>query len=134
MEEILFNLIWLIPVYPLLAFAIIVLGLNRSKKASAGLAVGAIAVATVHSWAIVAITIAAYAADSHHGTHIDGWQMVVPWLPTGYNVFNMGFAVDGFTAAMLFMVPFVCLMIFIYATEYMEGYEQEFGQIGRAHV
>ena len=131
MTDILLNLIWLIPVYPLLAFVIIVLGLNRNKKASAGLAVGSMVVATVHSWAIVAATIAGYMSDSHHGIHIDGWEMVVPWLPAGYNVFNMGFAVDGFTAAMLFMVPFVCLMIFIYATEYMEGYEEEFGRYSR---
>jgi NADH-quinone oxidoreductase subunit L len=63
--------------------------------------------------------------------HIDGWQMVVPWLPIGANVFTTGFAVDGFTAAMLFMVPFVCLLIFIYASEYMEGYEAQFGRYSR---
>jgi len=121
--NIFFDLIWLIPVYPLLAFVIIILGLNRNKKASAWLAVAAIFIATVHSWMITFITAAAYMEDAHHGIHIDGWQMVVPWLPAGYSVFNMGFAVDGFTAAMLLMVPFVCLMIFIYATEYMEGYD-----------
>ncbi len=126
-----FNFIWLIPVYPLLAFAIIILGLNRNKKASAGLAIAAIALATVHSWIITFNTAAAYAADAHHGIHIDGWQLVVPWLPEGYSVFNMGFAVDGFTAAMLFMVPFVCTLIFIYAAEYMEGYEAQFGRYSR---
>ena len=34
-----FEYIWLIPLYPFLAFAIIVLGLNRYKKVSAWLAV-----------------------------------------------------------------------------------------------
>ena len=130
--DFLLNLIWLIPVYPLLAFfAIIVLGVNRNKKASAGLAIGAIALATLHSWLIVFTIIGDYLADAHHGRHIDGWQLVVPWLPTGYSVFNMGFAVDGFTAAMLFMVPFVCMLIFIYASEYMEGYEAQFGRYAR---
>ena len=122
-----FNYIWLIPVYPLLAFAIIILGLNRSKKASAGLAIGAIILATIHSWIITFITIGDYLQDAHHGRHIDGWQLVIPWLPAGYSVFNMGFAVDGFTAAMLFMVPFVCTLIFIYAAEYMEGYDDAHG-------
>ncbi len=126
-----FNTIWLIPLYPLLAFAIIVLGLNRNKKASAGLAVGAIALSTVHSWIIVFQTVGVYMADAHHGIHIAGWQMVVPWLPIGFNKFYTGFAVDGFTAAMLFMVPFVCLMIFIYSMEYMEGYEEQFGRYAR---
>ena len=129
--EFFFNTIWLIPLYPFLAFAIIVLGLNSNKKASAGLAVASMVVATLHSWLIVFRTAAAYMADAHQGVHIDGWQMEVPWLPYGYNLFQMGFAVDGFTAAMLFMVPFVCLMIFIYATEYMEGYEEQFGRYSR---
>ena len=129
--EFFFNTIWLIPVYPLLAFAIIVLGLNRNKQASAGLAIGAIALSTVHAWIIVFGTIGIYMADPHHGIHVGGWQLTVPWLTTGYRVFEMGFAVDGFTAAMLFMVPFVCLMIFIYSAEYMEGYEAQFGRYAR---
>ena len=124
---ILFDLIWLIPVYPLLAFAIIVLGLNRNKKASSGLAIGAMVLATIHSWLIAFATAAAYAADAHHGIHIDGWSESFPWIPTGFSEFYMGFAVDGLTAAMLFMVPFVCLLIFIYAAEYMEGYDDTNG-------
>ena len=125
------NFIWLIPVYPLLAFAIIILGLNRNKKASAWLAVGAMVLATIHSWIIVFDTVGAFLADAHHGFHVEGWSLSFQWLPTGYTVFNTGFAVDGFTAAMLFMVPFVCLLIFIYATEYMEGYEEQFGRYAR---
>ncbi len=126
-----FDTIWLIPVYPLLAFAIIILGLNRNKKASADLTIGMIALSTLHAWIIVFSTIGASVADAHHGIHVEGWQLSVPWLATGYEIFNMGFAVDGFTAAMLFMVPFVCLMIFIYASEYMEGYEEQFGRYSR---
>jgi len=126
-----FDLIWLIPVYPLLAFVIIVLGLNRNKKASANLAIAGIGLSWVHSWIIVAGTVRTFLADPHHGIHVDGWQRSIPWLPTGFSVFNTGFAVDGLTAAMLFMVPFVCLMIFIYAHEYMEGYEEQFGRYAR---
>ena len=129
--EVFFNTIWLIPVYPLLAFAIIILGLNRNKKASAQLAVIAIGLAWIHSWIIVASTVGALAADAHHGIHIDGWELQFPWIPIGFSLFFMGFAVDGLTAAMLFMVPFVCLMIFIYAMEYMEGYEEEYGRYAR---
>ncbi|RME98066.1 MAG: NADH-quinone oxidoreductase subunit L, partial [Chloroflexi bacterium] len=115
----------------MIAFAVIIFGLNRNQKASAGLAVGAMALATLHSWLISFSVVAQHYADKHHGIHIDGWQLVVPWLPTGYSIFNMGFAVDGFTAMMLFMVPFVCMLIFIYASEYMEGYEAEFGRYSR---
>jgi NADH-quinone oxidoreductase subunit L len=127
----LFDTIWLIPVYPLVAFVAIILGLNRNKKGSANLAIGMIALSTLHAWGIVFSTIGAYMADAHHGIHIDGWAMPVGWLPIGVEIFNTGFAVDGFTAAMLFMVPFVCTLIFLYASEYMEGYELEFGRYAR---
>ncbi|MCL4294316.1 MAG: NADH-quinone oxidoreductase subunit L [Anaerolineae bacterium] len=129
--EFLFQFIWFIPLYPLLAFAVIVLGLNRHKQASAGLAIGAMVLATLHAWLIVFSTVATYLANPGQGIHVDGWRLAVPWLPIGFSVFNTGFALDGFTAAMLFMVPFVCLMIFIYSTEYMEGYEAQFGRYAR---
>ncbi len=130
--ELLRNLIWLIPIYPLLSFILIVVfGINRNKKASAWLAIGSMALATIHSWIIFFEAVGAYAADAHHGIHVDGWRLPIPWLPTGSTIFEMGFAVDGFTAAMLFMVPFVCTLIFIYASEYMEGYEEEFGRYSR---
>ena len=131
--DILFDFIWLIPIYPLLAFVIIVLGLNKNKKASSGLAIGSMVLATIHSWLIAFATAAAYAADSHHGIHIDGWSETFPWVPIGFSEFYMGFAVDGLTAAMLFMVPFVCLMIFIYASEYMEGYDDTNGYDPQHH-
>jgi NADH-quinone oxidoreductase subunit L len=126
-----FNTIWLIPLYPLLVFFVIILGLNRYKKASAWLAVAAIALSTVHAWIIVGGTILNAVADAHHGIHIVGWSLSVDWIPVATETFQTGFAVDGFTAAMLFMVPFVCLMIFLYSTEYMEGYEAQFGRYAR---
>ncbi|MFQ5578273.1 MAG: NADH-quinone oxidoreductase subunit L, partial [Anaerolineae bacterium] len=64
--------------------------------------------------------IAATIAGGEH-LQIEGWQLPARWLPTGQTVFYIGVAVDGFTAAMLFMVPLVCTLIFIYAAEYMEG-------------
>ncbi len=42
----------------------------------------------------------------------------IPWLPQGLNTLNMGVLVDPLTAAMLFMVPIACLMIFIYSVGY----------------
>ncbi|MBN1221333.1 MAG: NADH-quinone oxidoreductase subunit L [Anaerolineae bacterium] len=125
-----FNYIWLIPLYPFLAFALIVLGLNRYKKTSAWLAVAAIALAWLHAWVIVGGTIAAM-ADPHQGIHVVGWDLSFNWIPTAFSYLETGFAVDGLTAAMLFMVPFVCLMIFIYATECMEGYEAQYGRYAR---
>ncbi|RPJ54596.1 MAG: NADH-quinone oxidoreductase subunit L, partial [Dehalococcoidia bacterium] len=129
MMNLFFETIYLIPLYPLLAFALIVLGLNRYKKTSAWLAVGAIGLSTVHAWSVVFSVIAGM--GGHEGVHISGWQLPLNWLPLAATAFPTGFAVDGLTAAMLFMVPFVCLMIFIYATEYMEGYEAQYGRYAR---
>ncbi|NLE76501.1 MAG: NADH-quinone oxidoreductase subunit L, partial [Chloroflexi bacterium] len=42
-------------------------------------------------------------------------------IPTGDSFLKLGFMVDPLTAVMLFMVPFVCLMIFIYSVGYMAG-------------
>jgi NADH-quinone oxidoreductase subunit L len=109
-----FSLTPLIPFFPLLAFAAIVLFTNRNCRLSSNIAIGGIGLSTVLSWAVVLATIVG-------GEHIqaEGWQLPIPWLPTGTTVLDLGFAVDGFSAAMLFMVPFVCLMIFIYSQGYM---------------
>jgi NADH-quinone oxidoreductase subunit L len=110
-----FSLVYLIPIFPVLAFAIIVLGANKNNKLSAYLAIGSMVISTVLSWLVILATLA-----DHH-IQVEGWSLSFPWMPTGTEIFNMGFAVDGFTAAMLFMVPLVCLLIFIYSAEYMEG-------------
>ena len=111
-----FSLTPLIPVFPLVAFVLIIFGANKNNKLSAGLAIAGIASSGVVSLLVVIATI----AGGHHA-QIEGWSMPLPWLPTGTTVFNLGFAVDGFSAAMLFMVPVVSTLIFIYAAEYMEG-------------
>jgi NADH-quinone oxidoreductase subunit L len=109
-----FNLVPLIPLLPLLAFGAIVLFTNRNNRLSSNLAIGGIALSTLISWGVVLATIL-----GGEQKQVEGWRLSIPWLPAGAAVFRTGFAVDGFTAAMLFMVPFVCLMIFIYSQGYM---------------
>ncbi len=109
-----FNLTWLIPVPPLLAFFAIILFTNAHKRLSSNLAIGAVALSWVLSW-LVALA------------YFGNWRVLVeqpfalslPWLPTGETVFRMGVAVDAVTAVMLFMVGFVLTMIFIYSHGYM---------------
>jgi NADH-quinone oxidoreductase subunit L len=112
--EFFFNLVPFIPLIPLLAFAVVVLFTYRNNRLSSNIVIGGIAVSTLISWAVVLATIVA-------GEHVqvEGWDLSFPWLPTGNTALNIGFAVDGLSAAMLFMVPFVCLMIFIYSQGYM---------------
>jgi len=116
MREFFFNLTWLIPLFPLLAFAIIVLWTNRNRKLSTWVAWLGIGLAWVLGWIIFFLSW----GDIHHLTPPVGNHPVPLWsLPTGTTVLKIGFQVDTLTALMLFMVPFVCLMIFIYSKGYM---------------
>jgi NADH-quinone oxidoreductase subunit L len=111
-----FSLVPLIPLLPLLAFAAIIIFTNRNKRLSSGLAIGAIALSSLIGWGAFFAAAAAGKSFSEHP-----YEISVPWLPAGGSFLQTGFMIDGFTAAMLFMVPFVCLMIFIYSAGYMEG-------------
>ncbi|MCD6290879.1 MAG: NADH-quinone oxidoreductase subunit L [Anaerolineae bacterium] len=113
MSEIPFSLTWLIPLPPLLAFALIVLFTNPDKKLSARVAIFGVAVSWVLGWWIVLSSV----VIPHFGEH--AFRLAVHWLPAASSVLTVGVIVDPVTAGMLFMVPFVCLMIFIYSVGYM---------------
>jgi NADH-quinone oxidoreductase subunit L len=109
-----FNLAPFAILIPLLMFAAIILFTNSSNRLSSGLAIGGIAISTVISWGVVLAT-----RLSAEGVWEETWQMSIPWLPAGTSVLKIGLEVDSLTAAMLFMVPFVCMLIFIYSQGYM---------------
>jgi len=118
MREFFFNLTWLIPLFPLLAFALIVLWANPNRKLSTWLAWIGIGLSWLLGWTILFLSW----GDIHHLTPPEGNHPVPLWtLPAGSSALKIGFQVDTLTALMLFMVPFVCLMIFIYSKGYM-GY------------
>ncbi|MCX6028348.1 MAG: NADH-quinone oxidoreductase subunit L [Chloroflexi bacterium] len=108
-----FNLSVLIPFLPFAAFVLIVLWANKNKKLSAGLAIGGIALSWLLGWAIALTTFGI------EGFGEQPFRIFRDWLPTGRTWQAFGFAIDPLTAAMLIMVPFVCLMIFVYAVGYM---------------
>ncbi len=108
-----FNLTWLIPLPTALAFFAIILFTNPKKRLSSNVAIGAVIIAWILSWA-VAITFFLKPELTEHP-----FDLRVPWLPMGEITFHMGVAVDAVTAGMLFMVGFVLTMIFIYSSGYM---------------
>ncbi len=108
-----FNLTWLIPLPTALAFFAIILFANPKKRLSSNIAIGAVILAWIMSWA-VAITFFLNPELAEHP-----FNLTVPWLPMGSLTFHMGVAVDAVTAGMLFMVGFVLTMIFIYSSGYM---------------
>ena len=113
-----FNLLWLIPLFPFLAFVFIILWANPNRKLSHSLAIGAIGLSWLLGWA----TFFTAVFTPRFGEH--PVRLHFPWFPTGNTWFETGVMIDPLTAIMLFMVPFVCLMIFIYSVGYM-GYGTE---------
>ena len=121
------NLIYLIPFFPLLAFALIVLFANKNKQLSGMIAIAGIAASWVISWLVF------FPAwrDHHFAEH--PIQLPLISIPTGGSALKLGFVVDPLTAIMMFMVPFVCLMIFIYAWGYMGVGKPLAGEGGHGH-
>ena len=112
---------WLIPVPPLIAFALIFLVTNRSWW----LTVITALTGTILSWGLAAAVflravgapILGLYAPEHFGPNAFGSQ--VPWMATGATQFNVGVLVDPLTVVMLFMVPLAILMIMLYSVGYM---------------
>ncbi len=110
---------WLIPLPPLLAFALIVLFTNRSKILSHTVAIGLMGVSWVLSWIVFFYSLGVH--DFGHGLDIFGIKF--DWLPfgnaaTGTTPLEMGTLVDPLTGIMLFFVSLACLLIFIYSVGY----------------
>jgi len=114
------NLLWLIPIPPLLAFAAIILGAGRNKTLSHVLAIGGIIISLLFAWLVVARGL----AFPHLG-HADGvFGSSITWLSNGTNgvgsgALRMGVFLDPLNHVMLFMVPLACFLIFIYSLGYM---------------
>lgn len=109
----LFSVTWVVPIPPFLAFLAILLFLNKNKRGSALTAIGSALLSCILGWGIA---FASFFSD-HFGEHpVDE---AIYTIPTGATEFVIGYAVDPSNALMLFMVPFLVLMIFIYSSGYM---------------
>ncbi|WP_218081901.1 NAD(P)H-quinone oxidoreductase subunit 5 [Anthocerotibacter panamensis] len=113
-----FELAWLIPVYPLLAATVIGLGLvffkeqmARQRLLAAAMSIGLIAVSFVHSLT-VAFAVVAQKAEPYT------WNFV--WAQAGSFSLRMGFVVDNLAALMLVIVTSVALLVMVYSHGYME--------------
>src|SRR5512136_3158416 len=112
-EQTLVTFVWLIPLLPLLAFFAIMLFTRGRDRLSHTIAIGAMLISFVLAQIIFWNVIGNGEELAAHPI-----TMSIPWLPQGSNILNMGVLVDPLTAAMLFMVPLACLMIFIYSVGY----------------
>jgi len=108
------TLIWLIPLPPVLAFALIVLFTNRSKALSHTIAVGA----AILSWAGSMVV---FWRALQTGAHLLGehpFESAIQWIPTGETWFSIGVLIDPLSAVTLFFVGWTVLMIFLYSVGY----------------
>ncbi len=121
-HELVTNLVWLIPLPPLVAFALIVLFTNKNKALSHSVAVGAAFLSWLGSMIVFwnAINV------EHLGEHPFGSS--INWLPTGETWLKIGVLIDPTSAAVLFFVAWTILMIFLYSVGY-----HNFGQPAGDH-
>ncbi|MDD3890371.1 MAG: NADH-quinone oxidoreductase subunit L [Syntrophomonadaceae bacterium] len=104
---------WLIPLVPVLAFALIGLFLHRWPKISAALSIFSIAIAF-----ILALVIAGGVFSAPAGTV---YEFSTRWLDMPGLQVDMGLLIDALTAVMLLVVTTVALLVQIYSLGYMKG-------------
>jgi NADH-quinone oxidoreductase subunit L len=101
---------WLIPLLPL-AVSLLILSLSRSRRTAA------FALAVAGQVAAVSLAIAAFVAT----LQTPGTREVrnFTWLTFGDQALRLGFVLDPLAAAMLVMITFVGLWIFVFSKGYM---------------
>src|SRR5574341_1451742 len=111
-----FDLAYLVVVFPIAAFALIVFFFNRSHRLSAWTAIAGIALASVVAYGILFQALG-------QGAELGKSPFVgrADWFSAGTTVFSMGWLIDPLSVVTLVMVTTVCLMIFIYSQGYMHG-------------
>ena len=112
-RELLQTLIWLAPLPPLLAFAVIALFTHRHRQTSSTIAVGAMVTSAILAFIVFFNVIGMPDLGK------DPIRQSIPWIPTGETALRLGIVVDPLGATFLFMVPLTCSLIFIYSTGYM---------------
>lgn len=113
----LLQLAWLIPLFPFLAFVAIALFTSANRKLSHTVAIAGIAIAFLLAQLVFwrAVTLPVGGGEQAFESVLESW------LPAGTLNLGVGIYIDPASTIMLFMVPLVCLMIFIYSVGYMHG-------------
>jgi len=111
-HEFVTSLVWLIPLPPLLAFALIVLFTNKNKALSHTVAISAAFLSFVGAMIVFYNAVKV----EHFGEH--PFASSINWIPTGETWLKVGVLIDPLSAAVLFFVAITVLMIFIYSVGY----------------
>jgi NAD(P)H-quinone oxidoreductase subunit 5 len=129
------NYIWLVPIYPLMAFFIIVLGraFGRNqgpfakKELCSGLTIFATLLGLLHTLCGALPWLLAQPGDAVHAI-----ERNITWLQAGDFRLSVGYLLDSMSVMMLFVVTFISLLIQIYTHGYMshdKGYAKFFAYL-----
>ncbi len=105
------ELSWIIPILPLIAFALIVFFTHNNRKLSSGLSIAAIAIGFLYSIVLLVKQI----GDNTPFEMTAGWA-IFPTL-----TLEVGIWIDALTAIMLVVVTCVSMLVQIYSLGYMHG-------------
>jgi NADH-quinone oxidoreductase subunit L len=109
------RLLWLIPAVPMVAAGVIALLKQPRRKPAAALAIGSLGFSLLLALCAFAHVVANWASG------ITTREVVnFTWIQTGASTVDLGWVLDPLSAAMMVMVCFVGLLIFIFSTGYME--------------
>ena len=104
---------WVIPVLPVVAFAVIGLFLHKQPKLAAGVSIAAIATGFVLS--------AGIAREVYLAGPEAVFSFSAPWLAVQGLAIKAGVMIDPLTAVMLVVVTSIALLVQIYSLGYMRG-------------
>ena len=108
------QILWLVPVAPMVAAGIIAFLKQPKRKTSATLAIGSMALSLLISIFAFAHVVAGWISGVAVRETVN-----FAWLHFGTTAVELGWMLDPLAAIMLVMVTFVGLLIFIYSTGYM---------------
>lgn len=107
---------WLMPILPIIAFALCGLFLQKQKKLTVGIVIGVFAIDF-----LVACNIAYEIFFHEAATMNEPIEYVVNWLQLPHLSIDLGVLVDPLTAMMLFVVTTIALLVAVYSVGYMHG-------------
>ncbi|MCE5322989.1 NADH-quinone oxidoreductase subunit L [bacterium] len=105
---------WLIPVLPVVAFALIIAFGKKLPGQGAYVAITGMLLSLVGAAWVAATWFVG-------GVHEDPLSVTIPWMPVGSFNIDMGFSVDALSCVMLLVVTIVASMVLIYSVGYMHG-------------
>lgn len=107
---------WLIPVLPVVAFALIIAFGRKLPGEGAYVAIGAMLASLLMS-IITAVLWFGGASAAHDGLY----SVTAQWMPVAGRAIDMGFSIDALSIVMLLVVTVVASMVMIYSVGYMHG-------------